>query len=116
MAKDKVVYQEFSSQGNNKSSERPLNNGETDSERSPISQNLKIQLSRKGRNGKTVTLIAGFQLEKTALEVLLKQLKNQCGSGGSLNQERDTQLEIQGDHRHKILEILTKQNYKAKII
>jgi translation initiation factor 1 len=118
MAKDKVVYQEFSSNGNgSKSTERPPNSGESNLERSPISQNLKIQLSRKGRNGKTVTVIMGFQLDQTALNLLLKQLKNQCGTGGSLNQEAETsQLEIQGDHRTKILEILTKLGYKAKII
>jgi translation initiation factor 1 len=109
--KDKVVYREFSS--TESSSDIPTDEQEA---KSPAQQNLKIQLSRKGRNGKTVTVVMGFDLSLPILTDLLKQLKNQCGTGGSLNQEADPQLEIQGDHRQKILEILVKQGYKAKII
>jgi translation initiation factor 1 len=43
---------------------------------------------------------------------LLKQLKNQCGTGGTL---KENEIEIQGDHKQKILEILLKLGYKAKI-
>jgi translation initiation factor 1 len=46
------------------------------------------------------------------LATLTKQLKNQCGSGGTL---KDQTIEIQGDHRQKILEFLTGLGYKAKI-
>jgi len=112
MAKDKIVYREFSSPEADQSAGK-----EERESKSPAQQNLKIQLSRKGRNGKTVTIIMGLDLSPANLNDLLKQLKNQCGTGGSLKQEDDsTQLEIQGDHRPKILEILIKQGYKAKII
>jgi translation initiation factor 1 len=43
---------------------------------------------------------------------LVKQLKSQCGTGGTL---KDQEIEIQGDHKQKILEILLKLGYKAKI-
>jgi translation initiation factor 1 len=78
----------------------------------PQQQNLKVQASRKGRKGKTVTVISGFQTKPEVLAGLVKQLKTQCGSGGTV---KDNEIEIQGDHKQKILEILTKLGYKAKI-
>jgi translation initiation factor 1 len=78
----------------------------------PPQQNLKIQASRKGRGGKTVTEITGWQVSADTLQTITKQLKNQCGSGGACKEES---IEIQGDHRPKIFEILTKLGYKCKI-
>ncbi len=43
---------------------------------------------------------------------LVKQLKTQCGTGGTV---KDNEIEIQGDHKQKILEIMTTLGYKAKI-
>jgi len=78
----------------------------------PQQQNLRVQASRKGRKGKTVTVISGFQCKPETLADLVKQLKSQCGTGGTL---KDNEIEIQGDHKQKIVEILTKIGYKAKI-
>ncbi|MBW4468761.1 MAG: translation initiation factor [Pegethrix bostrychoides GSE-TBD4-15B] len=78
----------------------------------PNQQNLRVQVSRAGRKGKTVTVITGFQASPERLNVLLKQLKAQCGTGGTL---KDQTLEIQGDHKQKILEVLVGLGYKAKI-
>ncbi|MDH6099170.1 translation initiation factor [Anabaenopsis sp. FSS-46] len=78
----------------------------------PQQQNLKIQASRKGRKGKTVTVISGFQTKPEVLAALVKQLKTQCGTGGTV---KDHEIEIQGDHKQKILEIMTTLGYKAKI-
>jgi translation initiation factor 1 len=78
----------------------------------PNQHNLKIQASRKGKGGKTVTIVSGFQVSPDALQSLTKQLKNQCGTGGT---SREDEIEIQGDHRQKLLEILTKLGYKAKL-
>ncbi|MUL37835.1 translation initiation factor [Gloeocapsopsis dulcis] len=78
----------------------------------PAQQNLRVQASRKGRKGKTVTVISGFQTKPETLAALVKQLKAQCGSGGTV---KDNEIEIQGDHKQKIIEILTQQGYKAKI-
>jgi translation initiation factor 1 len=73
---------------------------------------LKVQASRKGRKGKTVTVISGFQTQQETLTKLLKQLKNQCGTGGTV---KDDTLEIQGDHTQKLVEVLIQLGYKAKI-
>lgn len=78
----------------------------------PNQQNLRVQASRAGRKGKTVTVVTGFQASPERLNALLKQLKAQCGTGGTL---KDQTLEIQGDQKQKILEILVGLGYKAKI-
>ncbi len=78
----------------------------------PNQQSLKIQASRKGKGGKTVTIISGFQVSLETLGSLTKQLKNQCGTGGTM---RANEIEIQGDRRQQLLEILTKLGYKAKL-
>lgn len=75
-------------------------------------QDLRIQATRSGRKGKTVTTVSGFQQSPDSLEKLLKQLKTQCGSGGTLKEQT---IEIQGDHRSKLLELLTQLGYKAKV-
>ncbi|HEY9844923.1 MAG TPA: hypothetical protein V6D03_01880, partial [Candidatus Caenarcaniphilales bacterium] len=50
----------------------------------PIAQqNLRLQASRKGRKGKTVTVISGFQGKPETLAELAKKLKAQCGAGGT---------------------------------
>jgi translation initiation factor 1 len=101
-----IVYREFGRDVDPKALER----GTPD--RPAAQQNLRIQATRSGRKGKTVTVITGFQANTQTLEALLKQLKAQCGAGGTL---KENEIEIQGDHRQKLLETLTKLGYKAKL-
>lgn len=77
----------------------------------PSKQNLKVQLDKKARAGKQVTLISGFVGTNDDLEILSKKLKNLCGCGGSA---KDGEVLIQGDFREKILAFLTTAGYKAK--
>jgi translation initiation factor 1 len=109
-SQNRVVYQEF---GSNQSA---LERSPAISERLPQDQSPRIQASRKGRKGKTVTVITNLDKQPEALELLLKLLKNQCGAGGTIkNNDTNSEIEIQGDRSQKILEILLKLGYKAKI-
>lgn len=103
---NRFVYQEFGENSNSAALERGIQ------ELPPNQQNLRVQASRKGRKGKTVTIISGFQAQPETLTKLLKQLKAQCGSGGTV---KDDTLEIQGDHAQKLLQVLTQMSYKVKI-
>lgn len=78
----------------------------------PQQQNVRIQASRAGRKGKTVTVVTGLQLSPATMQSLLKVLKGVCGSGGTIKEQT---LEIQGDQRQKILDCLLEKGYKAKI-
>ncbi|MEG4803351.1 translation initiation factor [Microcoleus sp. ARI1-B5] len=102
----RVVYSEFGSVDNSAALQRGV------AEVPPNQQNLKVQASRKGRGGKTVTVISGFQGKPETLADLAKQLKAQCGTGGTV---KENEIEIQGEHKQKLLELLTKLGYKAKI-
>ncbi len=106
MSKPKVVYREFGAPEPEDNSDLPV------VDLPPQQQNLRIQASRKGRKGKTVTVISGFQVSPETLTSLVKQLKNYCGAGGTV---KDNEIEIQGDCAQKTLQFLSKLGYKAKI-
>lgn len=104
--KNKVVYQEFGTNSNADAFARGV------PDLPPQQQNIRIMATRSGRKGKTVTIITGLQHNKESMAQLLKKLKAQCGSGGTAKEDT---LEIQGEHKQKLLDILTKLGYKAKI-
>lgn len=77
----------------------------------PEDQELEAHFSNKGRGGKTVTIIKGFEGTDEDLAALGKLLKKKCGVGGSV---KDGEVIIQGDDREKIMDILRKEGYKVK--
>lgn len=74
----------------------------------PAEQTLRIWFETKHRGGKAVTIIAGFVGTTADLELLGKQMKQACGTGGSV---KDGEALIQGDHRDKLLQWLLKNGY-----
>ena len=64
-----------------------------------------------GRGGKGVSVISGLPLNETELQQLATMLKKSCGAGGGL---RDGKIEIQGEHRDRLVAELQKLGYQAK--
>jgi len=75
-------------------------------------QTVKVMRSRKGRGGKTVTLVSGLQHCPDALEKLARRLKQVCGCGGSV---KGGEILIQGDHRDKVAAELHARGYTVNL-
>lgn len=73
----------------------------------------KIRRETKGRKGKGVVVISGLGIDTKALKELAKKLKKTCGTGGSVVDET---IEIQGDKREEIKNVLEKSGFKVKFI
>lgn len=67
---------------------------------------VRISLSTKGRKGKGMTLVTGLALPPGELKALAKELKQKCGTGGTVKQGV---IEIQGDRRELLKELLRDQ-------
>lgn len=72
---------------------------------------MRVSRETKGRKGKGVTLITGLPMHPDGLKDLAKELKQKCGSGGTVKKGT---IEIQGDHRDVIVKELQDKGYAAK--
>lgn len=71
-------------------------------------QKLRVSIEKKGRGGKTVTLIKGFVGTEDDLKELAKSLKSQCGVGGTA---KEGEIIIQGEFKQRIIDILKAKGY-----
>jgi translation initiation factor 1 len=73
---------------------------------------VRVRRETQGRGGKTVTRILGIDASGDKLRDLAADLKRLCGSGGTV---KDGAIEIQGDHRDKVVAALEGRGYKVKL-
>jgi len=73
---------------------------------------VRVGRETHGRGGKVVTVVRGVDGDAAALAALGKRLRTACGSGGTV---RDGVLEVQGDHRDRIVDLLAREGYTVKL-
>jgi len=78
----------------------------------PNQQTAYLHRDSKGRGGKGVTLIKNLILSEEDMSALAKRIKQACGVGGTV---KDGVIEIQGNDRERIAEVLVKLGYKIKM-
>jgi translation initiation factor 1 len=72
---------------------------------------VRVSRETKGRKGKGVTLVTGVPVAKDELKKLAKELKQKCGTGGAL---KDRVIEIQGDQRDLLVDLLKAKGFTVK--
>jgi translation initiation factor 1 len=78
---------------------------------SPASARVRVGREVAGRGGKGVSVVSGLPLGGAELEALATRLKKLCGAGGAV---KDGTIEIQGDHRDRLVAELQKLGFEAK--
>lgn len=71
----------------------------------------RLRIEKAGRKGKTVTVVDGLPRNQDFLKATSKELKKLCGSGGTVVENR---VEIQGDHRERLRELLRAKGWVVK--
>ena len=74
----------------------------------PKQRKLRVSIEKKGRGGKTVTVITGFIGSEDDLKELGRMLKTKCGVGGAV---KDGEILIQGEFKQRIIDLLKAEGY-----
>lgn len=78
--------------------------------RAPAGTAIKVKRETSGRKGKTATTLTEIPLDAAETKALAKRLKQHCGVGGSAS---GSSIELQGDHRDKVIAFLEKEGHRA---
>src|SRR5213592_4905599 len=71
----------------------------------------RLRMEKKGRGGKTVTVVDGLPRNAAFLHALSQELKRACGTGGAV---QDGAVELQGDLRDRVRDFLQKKGFIVK--
>jgi translation initiation factor 1 len=74
-------------------------------------QRVRVQRTRAGKGGRTVTVITGLEIPEPEAKTLLKRLKAACGTGGAL---KEGAIELQGDQVAAALAALEGEGFRPK--
>jgi translation initiation factor 1 len=107
MSESRRVYS--TSDGDLRKGREPRATGTTQSS-VPNDGVVRVSRETSGRRGKTVTVVRGVPPRE--LDAVASDLKRLCGTGGSA---KDGVVEIQGDHRPKVVARLEAQGYRVKL-
>ena len=77
----------------------------------PAAARVRVGREVAGRGGKGVTVVSGLTLDAVQLEELAARLKRMCGAGGAV---KDGRIEIQGEHRDRLVAELARLGFAAK--
>jgi len=91
--------------------ERGCRCGQAASAPVPVRPVAKLRMEKKGRGGKTVTVVFGLPNNTAFLKELTQELKRACGTGGTATDEG---VELQGDLRDRVRELLLARGYLVK--
>jgi translation initiation factor 1 len=91
--------------------ERGCKCGRAASEPVPERPVAKLRMEKAGRGGKTVTVVFGLPNNAAFLKELSQDLKRACGTGGTATDEG---VELQGDLRDRVREILRAKGFVVK--
>ena len=76
-----------------------------------LSGSVRVRLERQGRGGKVVSVVENLTGHPAAIEEIATKLKSACGAGGTV---RGKTIEVQGDHRDRIVAVLATLGIAAK--
>jgi translation initiation factor 1 len=91
--------------------ERGCRCGQAASEPVPARPVAKLRMEKKGRGGKTVTVVFGLPNNAAFLKDLSQELKRACGTGGAATGDG---VELQGDLRERVREFLLARGFQVK--
>ena len=100
--------------GENSRGRRDARRGGTERAAGPVAPAdgiVRVGRETKGRKGKGVTILTGLPVRGDDLDALARELKALCGAGGTV---RDGVVEIQGDHRNRLVRALQEKGWRVK--